>query len=48
MARPVSGKIRTSCMRQPQKNGDFYVYERQTLYDPEKKYTRNLSYKLIG
>ena len=48
MARPASGKIRTSYMRQPQKNGDIYVFERQTLYDPEKKYTRNLSYKLIG
>lgn len=48
MARPVSGKIRTCFMRQKQDNGDIYVYERQTQYDPKVQYTRNLSYKLIG
>ncbi len=48
MARTCSGKVRTSYMRQKQKNGDIYVFERETKYDPEAGYTRNLSYKLIG
>ena len=31
-----------------QKNGDIYIMERQTLYDPEKKYNRILSSRLIA
>ena len=31
-----------------QKNGDIYIYERQTVYDPEKKYNRILNSKLIA
>lgn len=43
-----SGKIKTSTIRQTQKNGDIYILERQTLYDPEKKYNRVISTKLIS
>lgn len=43
-----SGKIKTSIIHKPQKNGDIYVLERKTKYDPEKKYTRVLSTKLIS
>ncbi len=48
MARPVSGKIRTTVARVKQKNGDIYVYERQTRYDPAAGYTRILSSELLG
>lgn len=43
-----SGKIKTSVIRQRQKNGDTYLLERQTIYDPAKKYNRVLSTKLIA
>lgn len=43
-----SGKIKTSIIKQVQKNGDTYLLERRTLYDPEKKYNRVLSTKLIS
>ena len=43
-----SGKIKTSIIRQTQKNGDIYILERQTIYDPEKKYNKVLSTKLIS
>ena len=43
-----SGEIKTSTIRQPQKNGDIYLLERRTIYDPEKKYNRILSTKLIA
>ena len=43
-----SGKIKTLTIRQTQKNGDIYLLERQTIYDPEKKYNRILSTKLIS
>lgn len=43
-----SGEIKTSTIRQTQKNGDIYLLERQTIYDPEKKYNRILSTKLIA
>ena len=32
-----SGEIKTSIIHVPQKNGDIYVMERQTIYDPVKK-----------
>ena len=38
MARKHSGEIVTRTIRQRQKNGDIYVIERKTQYDPEKKY----------
>lgn len=43
-----SGEIKTSTIHQTQKNGDIYVLERRTIYDPEKKYNRVLSTKLIA
>lgn len=43
-----SGEIKTKIIHQPQKNGDIYVLERQTIYDPVKKYNKVLSSKLIG
>ena len=43
-----SGKIKTSRVNVKQKNGDIYVMERQTLYDPVKKYNKVVSSKLIA
>ena len=43
-----SGKIKTSRVNVKQKNGDIYVMERQTLYDPVKKYNKIVSSKLIA
>lgn len=43
-----SGKVKTSRVNVKQKNGDIYVMERQTLYDPIKKYNRIVSSKLIA
>lgn len=43
-----SGQIKTSVIKKPQKNGDTYILERKTIYDPEKKYTKVLSTKLIA
>ena len=48
MARKHSEEIVTRVIRQRQKNGDIYVIERQTRYDPEKKYNVVLSSKIIG
>ena len=43
-----SGEIKTKIIRQTQKNGDIYVLERKTIYDPEVKYNRVLSTRLIS
>lgn len=43
-----SGQIKTSVIKKSQKNGDTYILERRTIYDPEKKYTKVLSTKLIA
>ena len=43
-----SGEVKTGIIRKKQKNGDIYIYERQTVYDPEKKYNRILNSKLIA
>jgi hypothetical protein len=48
MPAKASGEIKTSTVRQTQKNGDVYVLERQTLYDPESKQTKVLSTKLMS
>ena len=48
MPAKASGKIKTSIIRQTQKNGDIYILERQTIYDSEKKYNKVLSTKLIS
>lgn len=43
-----SGEIKTSTVNVTQKNGDIYVMERQTLYDPDKKYNKILNSRLIA
>lgn len=43
-----SGEIKTRIVHIPQKNGDTYIVERQTIYIPEKKYNKVLSSKLIA
>ena len=43
-----SGQVKTSIIHEPQKNGDLYVYERETIYLPEKRYNKVLRSKLIG
>lgn len=48
MARKQPEETVTRIIRQRQKNGDIYVIERQTRYDPEKKYNVVLSSKIIG
>jgi transposase len=42
-----SGEVKTGIAHSPRKNGDVYVLERQTMYDPIKKYNRILSSKLL-
>lgn len=41
-------EIKTRIIHQKQKNGDIYVIERKTQYDPIKKYNKVLSSKLIS
>ena len=48
MARPVSGTVKTSQVKVKQKNGDIYVLERKSVYDPEKGYTKSIGTRLIG
>ena len=43
-----SGEIKIRIVRNTQKNGDIYVLERQTIYDPDKKLNRVLSTKLLS
>lgn len=43
-----SCEIKTRTIHQPQKNGDIYVIERQTRYDPVKKYNVVISSRIIG
>ncbi len=43
-----SGEIKISTVRVRQKNGDIYILERKTIYNPEKKYNQVLSSKLVA
>ena len=43
-----SGEIKTRKVKNTQKNGDIYILERKTLYEPTKKYSKVLSTKLIS
>ena len=43
-----SGEIKTKIVPVPQKNGDIYLMERKTQYDPVKKYNRIISSKLVS
>lgn len=48
MPRKSSGEIKTRIVHVKQKNGDIYVLERKTQYDPVKKYNKILSSNLIN
>ena len=48
MPAKASCEIKTRTVRQAQKNGDIYVIERQTQYDPVKKYNVVLSSHIVG
>lgn len=48
MPRPRTGKTHTGERREHRRNGDIYVYERVTGYDPEKRMTVTLSERLKG
>jgi transposase len=48
MSAKPSGAVKTSTVRCTQKNGDIYVFERQTVYEPEKKQTKILGSKLLS
>ncbi len=41
-------EVKTRTVRQPQKNGDIYVIERQTRYKPVKKYNVALLSRIVG
>lgn len=44
----ASEKIKTRIVHQKQKNGDIYVIERRTKYNPDKKFNVVLSSKILG
>ena len=48
MPRKASGQPRIQRIERLQKNGDIYVYEVTTLYNPKKKYNEHVSSKLLG
>ena len=48
MSAKASCEVKTRTVRQVQKNGDIYVLERQTQYDPVKKYNVVLSSRIVG
>lgn len=48
MPRKASGKPNTKQVRRLQKNGDVYIYEVTTKYNPKKRYNEHISSKLIG
>ena len=48
MPRKASGEPKTKRVERRQANGDIYVYEVTTLYNPAKKYNEHVSSKLLG
>lgn len=48
MPAKASGEIKTRIVHQAQKNGDIYVLERQTQYDPVKKYNKVIASRIVG
>ena len=48
MSKPTTGKTTTSVWKQKRKICDIYVWERQTVYIPETRKTKELSRKLLG
>ena len=43
-----SKEVKTRIIRNTQKNGDIYVFERKTIYDPNKKWNEVLSSRLLS
>lgn len=48
MPKKASGKPKVKRVEHPQSNGDIYIYEVTTLYNPEKRYNEHVSSKLLG
>lgn len=48
MALKASEEVKTRIVQQKQKNGDIYVIERRTKYNPDKKFNVVLSSKILG
>ena len=48
MPRKASGEPKTKRVERRQANGDIYVYEVTTLYNPQKRYNEHISSKLLG
>ena len=48
MPRKASGEPKTKRVERRQANGDIYVYEVTTLYNPVKRYNEHVSSKLLG
>lgn len=48
IAAKPSGEIKIRIIHNTQKNGDIYVFERKTIYDPDKKNNKVLSTKLLS
>lgn len=48
MPRKASGEPKTKRVERRQKNGDIYIYDVTTLYNPEKRYNEHVSSRLIG
>jgi len=48
MPAKASGEVKTGVIPVPQKNGDVYLIERQTIYIPETKQTKVLKSKLLS
>lgn len=48
MPRKASGKPVTKRIEKLQSNGDIYIYDVTTLYNPEKRYNEHVSSKLVG
>jgi transposase len=43
-----SGEVKIRTIKNARKNGDVYILERQTLYDPVKKQTKIISSRLVS
>nr|WP_288978977.1 transposase [uncultured Blautia sp.] len=48
MPKKASGEPKVKRVERPQSNGDIYIYEVTTLYNPEKRYNEHVSSKLLG
>ena len=48
MSRKSSGKPSIKRVERVQKNGDIYVYEVTSQYNPQKRYNEHVSSRLLG